>query len=499
MHIRTSDLSGKRIVSTFSSDCNYKVFDQEEWWSDAWNPLDYAREYQLNKTFTEQFSALLEEVPHPALYTSNVENSYYTNFTLNLKNCYLLFGGGDSEECLYGRFIVSSRDVVDSLNLYSCELCYEGVASENCYSCLYFTNCRQCRDCYFVEDCESCENCIFCYGLYRKKYAIFNQEVGKEAYESFVSNLFPLTNGKISELLEKFSDFKSKLPRRSAHLYSSESCSGDMIHNSKNCHYSFDVRNSEDCFGISFMPNTYYSLDCTYAAPHGLDHCYEACSSSGSSNSAFIFLCWNCDAAFYSIECHQCQDIFGCVGLRNKRFCIFNKQYSESEYRQLTREISRSMRRSGEWGEFFSPSISYFGYNDTVAHEYFPMTRKEVHQLGWNWNFSIDDYQPNLKAAQISASSAEGENGNTERILHCAESGRAYKLMPLELSFYEKMSIPVPQYCPEVRHTKRLLRRNPLRLWKRRCDISGEEILSTFAPGRSEIVISEREFLNANR
>ena len=31
-----------------------------------------------------------------------------------------------------------------------------------------------------------------------------------------------------------------------------------------------------------------------------------------------------------------------------------------------------------EWGEFFPSSISPFGYNETVAQDYYPMTREEV-------------------------------------------------------------------------------------------------------------------------
>ena len=36
------------------------------------------------------------------------------------------------------------------------------------------------------------------------------------------------------------------------------------------------------------------------------------------------------------------------------------------------------MISTGEWGEFFPSSLSPFGYNETVAQEYFPLTREEV-------------------------------------------------------------------------------------------------------------------------
>gem|GEM_PF-6545051 len=36
------------------------------------------------------------------------------------------------------------------------------------------------------------------------------------------------------------------------------------------------------------------------------------------------------------------------------------------------------MMKAGEWGEFFPSSLSPFGYNETVAQEYYPMDRRGV-------------------------------------------------------------------------------------------------------------------------
>ena len=39
------------------------------------------------------------------------------------------------------------------------------------------------------------------------------------------------------------------------------------------------------------------------------------------------------------------------------------------------------MKSTGEWGEFFPHEMSPFGYNETVAQEYFPMTEDEVRSM----------------------------------------------------------------------------------------------------------------------
>ena len=43
------------------------------------------------------------------------------------------------------------------------------------------------------------------------------------------------------------------------------------------------------------------------------------------------------------------------------------------------------MRSTSEWGEYFPHELAHFGYNETVAQEYFPMTEEEVKGRRWKW------------------------------------------------------------------------------------------------------------------
>jgi hypothetical protein len=70
---------------------------------------------------------------------------------------------------------------------------------------------------------------------------------------------------------------------------------------------------------------------------------------------------------------------FGCIGLHNnEQYCILNRQYTKEEYETLVPQIIEHMIQTGEWGEFFPASLSPFGYNETVAQEYFPLSREAV-------------------------------------------------------------------------------------------------------------------------
>ena len=41
LYKRKCDATGKNIISIFSPDKPYKVYEQSEWWSDRWSALDY--------------------------------------------------------------------------------------------------------------------------------------------------------------------------------------------------------------------------------------------------------------------------------------------------------------------------------------------------------------------------------------------------------------------------------------------------------------------------
>jgi len=75
----------------YSPDKPYKVYDNEVWWSDRWNALDYGIEFDFNKSFFEQFNELLHKVPLFALINSNTENAEYNNYIYSAKNCYMSY------------------------------------------------------------------------------------------------------------------------------------------------------------------------------------------------------------------------------------------------------------------------------------------------------------------------------------------------------------------------------------------------------------------------
>lgn len=495
LYNRKCDLSGKETISMYAQEVPFPVYEQTEWWSDKWDGLSYGRDVDLTKPFFPQLKALTLEVPHISLVNINCENSYYTNQAINQKDCYLVFGATNNENTMYGYFVQSCQSVVDALSLVSCELCYEGIASIGCYHCRYVYNSKNCSDSTMIEDCQNCKNCIGCFGLRNQEYCVFNQRVGKEKYEQMKKDLEPFDHQKLLALSEKFYALKMKQPHLAARIYNSENCTGDMVFNSKNCQCAFDCKESEDSKFIYFTPKAIHSYDCTFNAPDGVEFCYEVGSTVGVRDSMFTYLFWYGSNSYYSIECHNSHNLFGCVGLKRKQYCILNKQYTKEEYEKIVPQLIAHMKKTGEWGEYFPMSMSHFAYNESLAQSYFPLSQEQVKAHGLAWKEDKKDSQYFGPTVAMPATIEETSDDICKQVLTCEECHKHYKVVIQELRLYRQMAVPVPRFCFDCRYHHRLALSNPKRLWQRNCMKCQAPIQTSYAPERKEIVYCEKCYL----
>lgn len=494
LHHVNCALTGKRIVSMYPANSPFPIYEQRAWWSDAWSGLAYGQEVDFRRPFLPQVQELFGRTPHIALVNTNSENSYYTNHGLNLKNCYLLFGATDDEDCLYGYFIISCTDVLDSMSVVGCELCYDGVASFDCYNCISFTNCKNCNDCLLIEDCNSCEGCIGCVGLRGQKYCLWNKPIGKEAYTRLRAQLETSRYSQLPELESQFLALKQSSPRLFAHLHQCEDCSGDALSNCKECIDCYDLRQSEACRYISFSPNSTHSQDCSFTAPAGVQFCYECVSTLGTE-CKYNAIVWHSAEVDYSIECHHSRNLFGCVSLKNAQYCILNRQYSREDYFALRTKVIELMQNSGEWGEFFPILYSPHAYNDSMAAHYFPLTKDEATSFGYRWRDDPEDTAPPGGATRAAAEDAEDDRV-VDRTFRCDASGKHYKVTAAELAFYRKMRLPLPRFTPEERHRRRFARRHRYQLFSRSCGVCQTALDSIYSEADAPVVLCERDFLD---
>jgi len=495
LYQRKCDLTGKQIVSIYAPD-PYKVYDQHEWHSDKWDGFDYGRDFDFSRPFFEQMDELMLDVPKISVFTSRNENSDYTNGSQQNKNCYMIFVSDHDEDCYYSYGIDSCKDCIDCLNCYKSTLCIECIDCSECYNTAYCEKSHGCRDSKFLYDCKGCANCFGCSGLRNKEYHIFNIKYSKEEYKN---ELKKLNTGNIEAINWAKETFNKKVSKKQIHQYidgnNNQDVTGDHITGCKNCIECYDSGDLEDCGYLIF---SFKSKDCFdgHVVVDKSELCYEIISSINQYNTQFTYTSWYSKNSQYIDHCVSCQDCFGCSGLRKAQYCIFNKQYTKDEYEQLRTKIIEHMKKTEEYGEYFPIELSPFGYNETVANEYFNLTQQQVQTAGWKWHpegtktaaYQGPDYD-------LPADIKDVPGNVTDKILTCEASGKPYKIIPQELKLYKQHNLPLPRARFNERHMARIRKRNPRHLWERKCRKCNVEIKTSYSPERPETVYCEQCYL----
>lgn len=495
---RKCDATGQEIITNFPPDSPHKVYSQEHWYGDKYDGLDYGRDFDFNRPFFEQFDELRMAVPVPALFTDYLhdENSAFTNCAGKNKNCYMIFDSDENWNCYYSYGMNGSKDSMDCYRVQKLELCYEVIDSNNCYKCAFVHNSSNCSDSLFLNNCIGCRNCIYCSNLVNKEYYLFNEKVSKERFEE-IRNGFTSYEFLIDKL-PQFEKFRLTFPQKYMRGVQNENVTGNHVVNSKNAHYCFDSMNLWDC---RYCFQSFISAkDCMDTQESGgCELNYETSNSAYNIyNSLFCFQCMdNCNGIQYCVHCGVgTGNCFGCVGLKKKKYCVFNKQYSPEEYEKLVSKIIDHMIKTEEYGEFFPIKDSSFGYNLTIAQEYFPLTKDEALKNGWKWHdFDKKEYQK--QTTKIPNDIKEVSEDITKELLACEICGRNYKIIEAELRLLKNFGFPIPRKCFMCRHLNRISERTPRKLFDRKCDKCGDAIKTAYAPEMPEIVYCEKCYLEA--
>lgn len=488
LYRRKCDGSGKEIISMYPPNAPYKVYAQDVWWQSNWDATQYGRQFNFQKSFFEQFSDLTKSTPRIALLNVNSVNSDYCNFTGDVKNSYLIFGSVYSEDCFYGSPYYS-RNCVDTLVLRDCELCYECIDCRKLYNCFYCQDCNNSNDLLFCFDLQGCSECIGCAGLRSKKHCIFNEQLSKEEYlkkKKAINLCDPKHRKALEEGLERL---KQIVPHQAVLATHSENVSGSHVFHSKNTFESFFADRCQDCAYCAQVVDLKDCFDNNYTEENEL--CYEYLGMYANSHTAFSLFCRHTNETYYSDYCVNCEYIFGCSNVRDKKYCILNKQYTKEEYENLLPRIIEHMKREGEWGEFFPIEISPFAYNETVAQEYFSLTKEEALNQGWRWKEDDErEFQP--QTVEIPLDIKDVNPSICDEVLACEITGRNYRIIPQELAFYRSMNLPIPRKHPDQRHRERIAKRNPRKLYSRTCDKCSQKVLTSYSSDSPERIYCEK-------
>ncbi len=383
------------------------------------------------------------------------------------------------------------------------ERLYETITLRTSYQCQYSVFLKDCSNCLYCYDCHGCNNCFMSSNLRNKSYVFRNKQYSREEYLEKIKNL-ELSSFIVREGLNK--EFKDLLENESIHRYvrsaRNVNSSGSFIYDCKNVKNSFDVNKGENSKDIYVAMDIKDSMD-LYHVGLQTELCYELQGCTRVSNCQFCHLCYDNMNVMYSDTCQNSQNLFSCVSVKKGEYMIFNKKYSKEEYEKLKVKIIEHMKRTGEFGEFFSPQISPVGYNETQGNLYMPLSREDVLSRDWRWEDSLQGTigKETIKSAEIPDKIEDISDLYLKEVFACVDCSKNFNITQNELFFYKKEEIPLPRKCPNCRYKRRFDLRPPRKLWHRACMCSsGEhghdqkcqvEFETTYAPERKEKVYCE--------
>lgn len=492
LYKRNCDLCKKEVISRYSSDKEHTVYCPKCWYSDNWDPMDYGRDYDFSRPFFEQFGELMCQVPLLGL-SMDVEtatSSPYTNDVGHLKNCYLIFTSDFSEECAYGYYVVLSKECINSFLINSCELLSDSFHCFQIYNGIGLEYTLSSSESAFLWQSTNCQNCFASANLHNKKYHIFNKPHTKEEYEKKRASYDLGSYKAYQEVKKQFKEHKLKYPVKTFWQERSRDVSGLFVFGSKNCKRCFEIDGGEnckyassaltgpikECFDYTFFGN---NAELVY---EGLIVGQNARNIKFADESAIGIY----DNSYVKLAVNGSSNLFGCVSVRKKSYCILNKQYSKKEYENLVPRIIKHMNdmpytdkkgRVYKYGEFFPIEFSPFAYNETTAAQYYPLTKEEVEKQGYAWkDIQVNEYEVTLPADKLLDHIKDIDETILQEVIGCKTCGRAFRIVKQELLLHKKMNVPVPRNCFYCRLEERMKEQpHPLQLWKRTCQCSGEK------------------------
>lgn len=499
LYKRKCDLTGRSIISMYSPDKPYKVYYNNDYETKL-DTIDYGRDFDFSRSFFEQMKELQLDTPrfHAAVVTETMENADYVNGAHWVTNWYLSFSVTECEDVYYCEWIYHSKNCFDCYHVYSCEMCYDCLESYKLYKSIWCLYCNDCSNLYFCSHCDGCKDCFWCVNLVNKQYCINNKQHTKEEYNNIIS-WYTFTQDNISNFKQKLIELEKKHPVKAARMVNVENSIWDDLINTKNCYNCFGSENDEDMRHCYFINDAKDCMDLLYFWSH-LDHSYWSVSVWMSSNN--LYFCLECydsvNSLYYCDNCsNNTKNCFWCIWLRNKEYCILNKQHTKEEYELLIPKIVKHIQSTWERWYFFPPSYSTFWYNESLANEHFPIKDKQKAISKWynrmdkEYNIDIPDGIQMLDINSLPKDIEDISEDIIAKAIVCKETGRPFRIIKKEIDYYRKMWIWLPEIHPNQRHKNRFSQVNKKKIYHRNCDKCWVNITTTYSPNSNKIIYCE--------
>jgi hypothetical protein len=496
LYKRKCDFCGSDFVSNYSPDKPYVVYCNPCWRSDKWDPMEYGIDYDFSRPFFQQYKELLLRMPLPGIHTDYPTfsvNAAYNNLAGHMKNCYMLVQAGNVENCGYGYLVVDSKDCFNSFLIDECEFSSELLHCWKVYGGIELGFTTQTSNSAFLWQCDNCQDCFASANLKHKQYHIFNKPYSKEEYLEKIKEYDLGSCENYLRIKRDMREYRLKYPIKTFWNEFSTDTNGLFVFSSKRCKDCFETNGAEDSRWLTFIEDAPVRDSYDYSGwGEGAELMYEcAMVGRGTCNIKFSASSgYQAKNMQYSIMCDSnISDLFGCFGLRNKKYCILNKQYTQEEYEVFLPKIINQMNempytdvknRKYCYGEFFPVELSTIAYNESYAYQYFPLNREEALDKGFAWKDAEDNrHKITTSAADLPNHIRDAGDSILQEIIGCVDCGKGYRLIPQELELSRRINIPIPRQCFFCRLREKMQDQpNPFRMHRRKCQCAGKSSLN---------------------
>lgn len=429
---------------------------REEMLSISWSP-----EY----SFFEQFWSLLKTISLPAvIYFLENENCAFSDAVVWVKNAYLsIIVTSWSENVAYSMSVKNKcKNVFNSFLVWNeSENIYFSTWIVKWYNIFFSRFVTWSSDLWYCSSMIWCSHCIRCTNLVNQSYCIDNKQLTKEEYRK----------KKLTLLREMMYDKESVTPDIwDAFIVNSTNSSGVHITQSNDIETWYFVQYVDWWKNLyisgsgsgQWSSNQYNGLSCGWSH-HFYNVMWVWRSSEHVYCSANIIQWFHVIYSYFIDSCSYC---LGCIGLENKSYCIFNKQYEKEERHEKVDEIFTSMEQQWVLWDFFPGSISPFYFNDTAAYLIDDSFTKEfVESRGYLWRdeviaVDIPEGMDVVKTSELGEHESFQDGVLTidpdilKKVIQDDE-GNVYRIVKMEYDFLVKYGLPLPR-----RHRLERLKQN---------------------------------------
>lgn len=478
----TSDLSGESFITVLPTKPRYPIYKSHEWWGDKWDARDYGQEYNPSRPFFDQLKELQEKIPRPHQIGENNTNCDYSDDAWGCKNCYLSRSMDKCENLSYAYRVLNSKDSFDLVYSFSIEDSYDCLFCHNSFDLNFSENSRDCIESYFLFDCRNCQNCFMSYNLRNKQYYIRNKGYSKDEY---FNELKKINLGSFSNIEILKNEFESMIKNKAVHrenfnIKTTDSV-GNYLTNCDKCVNVFSWEESQNC------RNCMRGLRCKDSIDQSFSWNTELSGDNAAVDAGYELKHSTRSEARYSEYvdlCHEVENCFGCVGLRNKSYCILNKEYNQEQYEILKSQIITDMKARGEYGKFLPYSMGLGYYNFSNGMVYFPnITKDEVIKKGGYWSDEDFSSIDGISSVDFLPDNIyETSPDIVEQALICPETKYRFNISKAEYEFHKRKNFALPRIHFDRRIIKKAVKMTTTTSYPYKCTYCESDIMAYYPP-----------------